>query len=122
MGRVIDVFLLLFLKSKYVKCLKDMKFLREDLVFSTHSKEGTDSGVALRLCTYPGHELWHHIDLKVPKVHMCIWSFGLIAWTGNDVLNRRLTLLAESEGSQLDDTGLFPATHSPGGKWGKRAS
>ena len=58
----------------------------------------------------------------IPKVHMCIWSFGLIAWTGNDVLNRRLTFLAESEGSQLDYTGLFPATHSPGGKWGKRAS
>ena len=61
MGRVIDVFIyLLFLKSKYVKYLKDMKFLREDLVFSTHSKEGTDSGVALGLCTYPGHELRHH--------------------------------------------------------------
>jgi hypothetical protein len=25
--------------SKYLKHLKDMKFLREDLVFSTHSKE-----------------------------------------------------------------------------------
>ena len=76
MGRVIDVFLLLFLKSKYVKCLKDMKFLREDLVFSTHSKEGTDSGVALHLCTYPGHELRYHIDLKVYPRYTC--AFGVL--------------------------------------------
>ena len=48
-----------------------MKFLREDLVFSTHSKEGSDSGVALGLCTYPGHELRHHIDLKVYPRYIC---------------------------------------------------
>ena len=68
--------LLLFLKSKYVKSLKDMKFLREGLVFSTHSKEGTDSGVALGLCTYPGHELRYHIDLKVYPRYTC--AFGVL--------------------------------------------
>ncbi|KAM0961832.1 hypothetical protein ACFX2I_021039 [Malus domestica] len=108
---------------KYVKHLKDMKFLREDLVFSTHSEEGTDSGVDtyFGLCTYPGRELRHRIDLKVyPRE---IYAFGLIAWTGNDVLNRRLRLLAESKGFRLDDTGLFPATQgSSGGKRGARAS
>ncbi|CAB4295065.1 unnamed protein product [Prunus armeniaca] len=81
---------------KYVKQLKDMKFLREDLIFSTHSEE-----------VYP----------------LEIYAFGLIAWTGNDVLNRRLRLLAESKGFRLDDTGLFPATHgSSGSKRGVRAS
>ncbi|XP_055962369.1 DNA polymerase lambda isoform X3 [Mercurialis annua] len=52
--------------SKFVKHLKDMKFLREDLVFSTHSEEGTDSGVDtyFGLCTYPGRELRHRIDFK----------------------------------------------------------
>ncbi|XP_062159840.1 DNA polymerase lambda isoform X2 [Alnus glutinosa] len=108
--------------SKYVSRLKDMKFLREDLVFSTHSKEGTDSGVDtyFGLCTYPGRELRHRIDLKVfPRD---IYAFGLIAWTGNDVLNRRLRLLAESKGFRLDDTGLFPATYSTGGKRGTRAT
>lgn len=45
-----------------------------------------------------------------------MYAFGLIAWTGNDVLNRRLRLLAESKGFHLDDTGLFPATHGSGGK------
>ncbi|KAK3038649.1 hypothetical protein RJ639_027312 [Escallonia herrerae] len=97
--------------QKYVKHLKDMKFLREDLVFSTHSEEGTDSGVDTYygLCTYPGRELRHRIDFKVyPRD---IYAFGLIAWTGNDVLNRRLRLLAESKGFRLDDTGLFPATY-----------
>ncbi|XP_030447849.1 DNA polymerase lambda isoform X1 [Syzygium oleosum] len=110
-----------FLK-KYVKHLKDMGFLREDLIFSTHSEEGADSGVDtyFGLCTYPGRELRHRIDLKVfPRE---IYAFGLIAWTGNDVLNRRLRLLAESKGFRLDDTGLFPATHGSGGKWGSKGS
>lgn len=101
---------------KYVNHLKDMNFLREDLVFSIHSEQGTDSGVDtyFGLCTYPGRELRHRIDLKVyPKD---IYPFGLIAWTGNDVLNRRLRILAESKGFRLDDTGLFPATHGCGGK------
>ncbi|XP_050204019.1 DNA polymerase lambda isoform X2 [Mercurialis annua] len=108
--------------SKFVKHLKDMKFLREDLVFSTHSEEGTDSGVDtyFGLCTYPGRELRHRIDFKVyPRD---IHAFGLIAWTGNDVLNRRLRLLAESKGFRLDDTGLFPATHASSGKRGARAT
>ncbi|KAI7726535.1 hypothetical protein M8C21_023227 [Ambrosia artemisiifolia] len=102
--------------SKYVNHLKDMNFLREDLVFSIHSEQGTDSGVDtyFGLCTYPGRELRHRIDLKVyPKD---IYPFGLIHWTGNDVVNRRLRILAESKGFRLDDTGLFPATHGSGGK------
>ncbi|XP_075657624.1 DNA polymerase lambda-like isoform X1 [Castanea sativa] len=78
--------------------------------------QGTDSGVDtyFGLCTYPGHELQHCIDLKVDPRD--IYAFGLIAWTGNDVLNRRLRLLAESKGFKLDDTGLFPATHGSGSK------
>ncbi|XP_047959735.1 DNA polymerase lambda [Salvia hispanica] len=108
--------------TKYVERLKDINFLREDLVFSIHSEEGTDSGVDtyFGLCTYPGRELRHRIDLKVyPRD---IYAFGLIAWTGNDVLNRRLRILAESKGFRLDDTGLFPATHSSGEKRGSKGS
>lgn len=107
---------------KLVKRLKDMNFLREDLVFSVHSEEGTDSGVDtfFGLCSYPGRELRHRIDLKVyPRD---IYAFGLVAWTGNDVLNRRLRLLAEAKGFRLDDTGLFPATHGSGGKRGSKGS
>ncbi|KAJ4711176.1 DNA polymerase lambda [Melia azedarach] len=108
--------------SRYVKHLKEMKFLREDLVFTTHSEQGTDSDVDtyFGLCTYPGRELRHRIDFKVyPRD---IYAFGLIAWTGNDVLNRRLRLLAESKGYRLDDTGLFPATHGSDGKQGVKGS
>ncbi|KAL6567781.1 hypothetical protein OROGR_001449 [Orobanche gracilis] len=107
---------------KLVKRLKDINFLREDLVFSVHSEEGTDSGVDtyFGLCTYPGREIRHRIDFKVyPRD---IYAFGLIAWTGNDVLNRRLRLLAESKGFRLDDTGLFPATLGSGGKRGSKGS
>ncbi|WZZ79999.1 hypothetical protein YC2023_100571 [Brassica napus] len=126
--------------TKFVKRLKEINFLREDLIFSTHSEEGTGSGVDtyFGLCTYPGQELRRRIDLKVtlktPQATLIakdnlIWvyprdihAFGLIAWTGNDVLNRRLRLLAESKGYRLDDTGLFPATHSSSGNRGGRAS
>ncbi|KAI3886322.1 hypothetical protein MKW92_050520 [Papaver armeniacum] len=108
--------------AKYVKHLKDLNFLREDLIFSTHSEEGTDSGVDtyFGLCTYPGRETRHRIDLKVyPRD---IYAFGLIAWTGNDVLNRRLRIIAESKGYRLDDTGLFLATQGSDGKKGARAT
>lgn len=108
--------------TRYVKRLKDMKFLREDLVFSTHNEEGTDSGADtyFGLCSYPGRELRHRIDFKVyPRD---IYAFGLVAWTGNDVVNRRMRLLAESKGYRLDDTGLFPATRASGGKRGARAT
>ncbi|CAM8883642.1 unnamed protein product [Rhodiola kirilowii] len=108
--------------SRFVKCLKEKNFLREDLVFTTHSEEGTDSGVDtyFGLCTYPGRELRNRIDLKVyPRE---IYAFGLIAWTGNDVLNRRLRIIADSKGYRLDDTGLFLATQSSGGKRGAKGA
>ncbi|KAL6189813.1 hypothetical protein ACLB2K_036214 [Fragaria x ananassa] len=95
---------------------------REDLVFSLHSEEGTESGVDtyFGLCTYPGRELRHRIDIKVyPRE---IYVFALIHWTGNDVLNRRLRVLAESKGFLLDDDGLFPATRGSLGQRGMRGS
>ncbi|CAJ2647664.1 unnamed protein product [Trifolium pratense] len=107
---------------RFVNRLKDMNFLREDLIFSSHSEEGTDSGVGtyFGFCTYPGRELRHRIDLKVyPRD---IYAFGLVAWTGNDVLNRRLRQQAESKGFRLDDTGLFPSTQGSGGKRGTKGS
>nr|BAD18976.1 DNA polymerase lambda [Oryza sativa Japonica Group] len=106
---------------KFVQRLKDINFLREDLIFSIHSIEGTDCGVDtyFGLCTYPGRELRHRIDLKVyPRNRH---AFGLLAWTGNDVLNRRLRILADSKGYILDDTGLYLATPGSGGKRGGRS-
>ncbi|KAK1316374.1 hypothetical protein QJS10_CPA05g01897 [Acorus calamus] len=102
---------------RYVKYLKDMKFLREDLVFSIHSTEGTDSGVDtyFGLCTYPGQEQRHRIDLKVyPRD---IYAFGLVAWTGNDVLNRRsLPENLEKSRVQINLAVLLCVVDAPGAK------
>lgn len=106
---------------KLVAALKKMDFLAEDLLVSTtNSIEGTDSGVDTYygLCKYPGREQRHRIDLKVYSREM--YPFGLIAWTGNDVLNRRLRLLAEAKGFTLDDTGLFPRMDDSHGQKAKK--
>ncbi|KAL2939235.1 DNA polymerase lambda [Bienertia sinuspersici] len=79
--------------AKFVTRLKDMNFLREELRYSTHSEE------------------------VFPK---SIYPFGLIHWTGNDTLNRRLRLLASSKGYRLDETGLFLSTPSSDSKRGSR--
>lgn len=108
---------------KLVATLKKMDFLAEDLMVSTtNSIEGTDSGVDTYygLCKYPGREQRHRIDLKVYPREM--YPFGLIAWTGNDVLNRRLRLMAEAKGFTLDDTGLFPRMHDSHGQKAKKKS
>ncbi|CAL5043575.1 unnamed protein product [Urochloa decumbens] len=107
--------------SKFVQRLKEINFLREDLIFSIHSVDGTDSGVDtyFGLCTYPGRELRHRIDLKVYPRNR--YACGLLHWTGNDVLNRRLRLLADSKGYVLDDTGLYLATRGSGGKHAGRS-
>ncbi|PUZ61524.1 hypothetical protein GQ55_4G283000 [Panicum hallii var. hallii] len=106
---------------KFVQRLKEINFLREDLIFSIHSVDGTDSGVDtyFGLCAYPGRELRHRIDLKVYPRNR--YACGLLAWTGNDVLNRRLRLLADSKGYVLDDTGLYLATRGSGGKHAGRS-
>ncbi|KAL3683502.1 hypothetical protein R1sor_001524 [Riccia sorocarpa] len=66
------------------------------------------------LCKYPGREQRHRIDFKVYPIEK--YSFGLIAWTGNDVLNRRLRLLAEAKRYKLDDHGLFPVMRDAQGE------
>ncbi|VFQ59442.1 unnamed protein product [Cuscuta campestris] len=106
---------------RYLRHLKEMRFLREDLALSVHS-EDTKSGVDtyFGLCTCPGGELRRRIDLKVYPRN--IYAFGLLHWTGNDVLNRRLRLLAQSKGFRLDDTGLFPSAQSSDGKHGLRGA
>lgn len=97
---------------KLVAALRKKDFLAESLLVSDHNTvEKTNSGVDtyFGLCKYPGRELRHRIDFKVYPIEM--YPFGLIAWTGNDVLNRRLRLLAEGKGYRLDDTGLYPIVH-----------
>lgn len=92
-----------------IKKLKEEDFLMEDLKIAIdHSTEGTDHGVDtyFGLCKYPGREQRHRIDFKAYPFDQ--YPFGIIAWTGNDILNRRLRILAESKGYKLDDHGLYP--------------
>jgi DNA polymerase lambda len=103
------------LLPKLVARLKEMDFLTEDLLVGpSHSAEETDHGVDtyFGLCKYPGRELRHRIDFKVyPRDQH---AFGLLAWTGNDVLNRRLRLIASAQGYHLNDHGLYPAIYREG--------
>ncbi|MCO5555257.1 hypothetical protein L7F22_008801 [Adiantum nelumboides] len=106
---------------KLTAALRKRNFLKESLLISdTNSVQNTDSGVDTYygLCKYPGRELRHRIDFKVYSNEM--YPFGIIAWTGNDVLNRRLRLMAEAKGYRLDDTGLFSFRHDSTAKKGER--
>ncbi|KAL6577105.1 hypothetical protein OROMI_011381 [Orobanche minor] len=106
---------------KFVKHLKDMKFLREDLVFSTHSEEVMILVLTHNLgFAHPGRELPHRIDIKVYPLEL--YAFALVRWTCNDVLNRRLRVLAESKGFLLDDDGLYSRLHGKISVKGKRGS
>ncbi|KAL2612428.1 hypothetical protein R1flu_024120 [Riccia fluitans] len=95
--------------------LKEIDFLTEDLtVGMDHKLEERGVDTYFGLCKYPGREQRHRIDFKVYPIEK--YPFGLIAWTGNDVLNRRLRLLAEAKGYKLDDHGLFPVMHDASGE------
>ncbi|KAL3683505.1 hypothetical protein R1sor_001527 [Riccia sorocarpa] len=98
-----------------VRKLKEIDFLTEDLtVGMDHKLEERGVDTYFGLCKYPGREQRHRIDFKVYPIEK--YPFGLIAWTGNDVLNRRLRLLAEAKGYKLDDHGLFPVMRDAQGE------
>ncbi|CAK9866813.1 unnamed protein product [Sphagnum jensenii] len=104
------------LMNELLAKLKNEGFLAEDLMHGhQHSTEGTDSGVDtyFGLCKYPGREQRHRIDFKIYPWEM--YPFGLLAWTGNDVLNRRLRIVAEAKGYKLDDHGLYPVVRDEHG-------
>ncbi|XP_024525739.1 DNA polymerase lambda isoform X1 [Selaginella moellendorffii] len=91
---------------RLVQRLKDIDFLTEDLLIGYHEELNDDAvDTYFGLCKYPGREQRHRIDFKVYSWEQ--YPFGLIAWTGNDVLNRRLRILANEKGYKLDDTGLY---------------
>jgi len=95
--------------QQLVRKLHAEAFLTEDLRLSlNHSIEGTEHGVDtyFGLCKFPGRLQRHRIDFKVYPFDQ--YPFGLVQWTGNDILNRRLRILAEKRGYKLDDHGLYP--------------
>ncbi|CAI5976271.1 unnamed protein product, partial [Closterium sp. NIES-65] len=95
--------------DRLVGRLKLVGFLTEDLMVGTHHSqqphgEGKGVDTYFGLCKQAGREQRHRIDFKVYPWEQ--YPFGLIQWTGNDVLNRRMRLFAEAKGYRLDDHGL----------------
>jgi DNA polymerase/3'-5' exonuclease PolX len=58
------------------------------------------------ICKLPGLDtIHHHIDiLVVPWIHL---GAALLYFTGNDICNRSMRLLASNRGMRLSDKGLF---------------
>ncbi|CAI5483816.1 unnamed protein product [Closterium sp. Yama58-4] len=92
--------------ERLVSQLKLVGFLTEDLMVGTHHSqqphgEGKGVDTYFGLCKQTGREQRHRIDFKVVGAATGCWlvdgtvypweqyPFGLIQWTGNDVLNRR---------------------------------
>ncbi|CAM6101513.1 unnamed protein product [Calypogeia fissa] len=101
---------------KLLPKLKEIDFLAEDLLLGIdHNPQDAENAVDtyFGLCKYPGREQRHRIDFKVYPYWK--YPYGLIAWTGNDVLNRRLRLLASSKGYRMDDHGCFPVMKNADG-------
>ncbi|GJP44776.1 hypothetical protein CLOM_g4195 [Closterium sp. NIES-68] len=103
--------------ERLVSRLKRVGFVTEDLVVGTHHSkqpqgEGKGVDTYFGLCKQAGREQRHRIDFKVYP--WAQYPFGLIQWTGNDVLNRRMRLFAEAKGYRLDDHGLVLRDAPPG--------
>eukprot|EP00850_Spirogloea_muscicola_P020991 SM000233S07962 [mRNA] locus=s233:77510:81004:+ [translate_table: standard] len=58
------------------------------------------------ICRSPAYPCFRRIDIKVYPRHQL--PFALIAFTGNDVLNRKIRYRAMTMGYKLNDKGLFP--------------
>ncbi|CAI5989654.1 unnamed protein product, partial [Closterium sp. NIES-64] len=111
--------------DRLVGRLKLVGFLTEDLMVGTHHSqqphgEGKGVDTYFGLCKQAGREQRHRIDFKVYPWEQ--YPFGLIQWTGNDVLNRRMRLFAEAKGYRLDDHGLVLRNAVPGKAAGKSIS
>ncbi|KFH69582.1 hypothetical protein MVEG_04390 [Podila verticillata NRRL 6337] len=89
--------------------LKNQGFLVDDLSVPYYDESMADGPKHLKymgICRLPGPSaVHHHIDiLVVPWMHL---GAVLIYFTGNDICNRSMRLLAANRGMRLSDKGLF---------------
>ncbi|KAG0088447.1 hypothetical protein BGZ93_007809 [Podila epicladia] len=89
--------------------LKKQGFLVDDLSVPYYDESMADSPKHFKymgICRLPGaNSVNHHIDiLVVPWMHL---GAVLIYFTGNDICNRSMRLLAANRGMRLSDKGLF---------------
>ncbi|KAI4106514.1 MAG: hypothetical protein LQ339_002974 [Xanthoria mediterranea] len=85
-----------------IPSLFQQHYLRHALASSTSRSDGSKwHGCA----TLPGSKIWHRIDfLLVPHAEM---GAALIYFTGNDIFNRSIRLLASRKGMRLNQRGLW---------------
>ncbi|KAF1989526.1 DNA polymerase lambda [Aulographum hederae CBS 113979] len=87
--------------ERLVPKLFEEGFLKAGLA-TTHKDTGTKWHGA---CAIPGSEVWRRIDLLlVPWDEM---GAALIYFTGNDIFNRSIRLLASKKGMRLNQRGLY---------------
>ncbi|KAF9327812.1 hypothetical protein BG006_008937 [Podila minutissima] len=89
--------------------LKNQGFLVDDLsvpYYVESMADGLKHFKYMGICRLPGaNSVHHHIDiLVVPWMHL---GAVLIYFTGNDICNRSMRLLAANRGMRLSDKGLF---------------
>ncbi|KAG0011610.1 hypothetical protein BGZ81_002077 [Podila clonocystis] len=89
--------------------LKNQGFLVDDLsvpYYDESMANGPKHFKYMGICRLPGaNSVHHHIDiLVVPWMHL---GAVLIYFTGNDICNRSMRLLAANRGMRLSDKGLF---------------
>ncbi|KAG0344443.1 hypothetical protein BG004_004478 [Podila humilis] len=89
--------------------LKSDGFLVDDLSVPVYHEDYADKMKHFKymgICRLPGpNAVHHHIDiLVVPWTHL---GAVLIYFTGNDICNRSMRLLASNRGMRLSDKGLF---------------
>jgi DNA polymerase IV len=82
------------------------KLFKDDYLQATLSASTSDSGSKWHgAATLPGTSIWRRIDfLLVPDTE---WGAALIYFTGNDVFNRSIRLLASKKGMRLNQHGLW---------------
>ncbi|KAI1305764.1 hypothetical protein EDD11_004878 [Mortierella claussenii] len=100
----------LFLIMEHIlKVLINQGFLVDHLslpVWSDDMEERPKHFKYMGICRLPGEDsVHHHIDiLVVPWMHL---GAVLLYFTGNDICNRSMRLLASNRGMRLSDKGLF---------------
>ncbi|KAG0206768.1 hypothetical protein BGX28_001841 [Mortierella sp. GBA30] len=101
-----DLFLIM---DHILKELIDQGFLVDHLslpVWSDEMQSQLKHFKYMGICKLPGeNQVHHHIDiLVVPWMHL---GAVLLYFTGNDICNRSMRLLASNRGMRLSDKGLF---------------
>ena len=94
--------------EQLIPALRAAEYIKADLTIPSERKESSKWMGAARL---PSAETqnWRRIDiLVVPNAE---WGAALLYFTGNDIFNRSMRLLARRSGGSLNQRGLYVSPH-----------